>query len=70
MGIAEAIRSDNHLSRTEVKAMHIIGIGYHEKWPRTRILEKLEALADDCLQSGDASGFNEVMAVIDYLLEI
>jgi len=64
------MQSDECLSKTEVKAMHIIGLGYHEKWPRIRILEELESLASDCLQSGNASGFTEVMAVIDYLLEI
>ena len=64
------MQSDECLSKTEVKAMHIIGIGYHEKWPRIRILEELEGLASDCLQSDDTKGFNEIMAVIDYLLEI
>jgi len=64
------MRSDECLSKTEVKAMHIIGLGYHEKWPRKRLLEELENLASDCLKSGNASGFNEIMAVIDYLLEI
>ncbi len=64
------MQSDEYLSKTEVKAMHVIGLGYHEKWPRIRILEELESLASDCLKSGNSKGFNEVMAVIDYLLGI
>lgn len=64
------MQSDECLSKTEVKAMRIIGLGYHEKWPRIRILEELESLADSCKQSGNDTGHSEVMAVIDYLLEI